>query len=204
MVWLLRQQVCAVLHQVWGGRPNERHAGGFGQGAWRDGRNAMAVLNVGLSINGGTPKWMVMENHMFKIDDLGVPLWLRTPPGPYVYINNYRWCHDKWEKWWKMKLNIFWTVVEVGTLFGWRVATPAPVGPCNEFRFHDELKDVFLGSWYNCIVTCTCVHILCMYVHTYIYILCNYIICSIYYVYMYIVYIYIIYIYIMCIYYVYM
>ena len=34
----------------------------------------MEVLNVGLFINGGIPKWMAMENHMFKMDDVGVHL----------------------------------------------------------------------------------------------------------------------------------
>ena len=39
------------------------------------------MLHMGVSINGGTAKWMVyfMENPV-KMDDLGVPPWLWTPP----------------------------------------------------------------------------------------------------------------------------
>ena len=48
---------------------------------------------MGVSKNGGTPKWMVyfMENPI-KMDDLGVPLLLETP----IYHGKYscgRYCH---------------------------------------------------------------------------------------------------------------
>ena len=33
--------------------------------------------HLGVSKNGGTPKWMVMEN-LIKMDDLGVPLFSET------------------------------------------------------------------------------------------------------------------------------
>ena len=32
----------------------------------------------GVSINGGTPKWMVYKGNPIKIDDLGVPLFMET------------------------------------------------------------------------------------------------------------------------------
>ena len=34
---------------------------------------------MGVSINRGTPKWMVMTENPIKVDALGVPLFLETP-----------------------------------------------------------------------------------------------------------------------------
>ena len=34
---------------------------------------------MGVSINGGTPKWMVYEGNPIEMDDLGVPPFMETP-----------------------------------------------------------------------------------------------------------------------------
>ena len=36
-------------------------------------------LNLGVSKNKGTPKWMVYKENPIKMDDLGVPLFEETP-----------------------------------------------------------------------------------------------------------------------------
>ena len=36
-------------------------------------------ITIGVSINGGTPKWMIYRENPIKIDDLGVPLFQETP-----------------------------------------------------------------------------------------------------------------------------
>ena len=41
------------------------------------------TINVGVSKNRGTPKWMVIMEHPMKMDDLGVPLFSETS----MYIN---------------------------------------------------------------------------------------------------------------------
>ena len=42
---------------------------------------------MGVSKNGGTPKWMVIMENPIKIDDLGVPLFLETPI--YTHTSNH-------------------------------------------------------------------------------------------------------------------
>ena len=48
--------------------------------------------HMGVSINGGTPKWMVhfMENPM-KMDDLGVPLFQETPISSHRFLSKSDW-----------------------------------------------------------------------------------------------------------------
>ena len=42
--------------------------------------------DMGVSISGGTPKWMVYREHAIKMDDLGVPLFQEPPIYIYIYI----------------------------------------------------------------------------------------------------------------------
>jgi len=39
----------------------------------------LVVWDVGVSINGGTPKWMVYKGNPIEIDDLGVTPFMETP-----------------------------------------------------------------------------------------------------------------------------
>ena len=36
-------------------------------------------VDMGVSKNSGTPKWMVYKGNPNKMDDLGIPLFLETP-----------------------------------------------------------------------------------------------------------------------------
>ena len=52
-------------------------------------------VNMAVSKNRGTPKWMVYNGKLIKMDDLGVPLFLETPkqlkklPGPNMEWPNH-------------------------------------------------------------------------------------------------------------------
>ena len=38
-----------------------------------------SILDMGVSINGGTPKWMVYKGNPTEMDDLGIPPFMETP-----------------------------------------------------------------------------------------------------------------------------
>ena len=42
-------------------------------------------MNLGISKNSGTPKWMVYKGKLIKMDDLGVPLFLETPKNMDIF-----------------------------------------------------------------------------------------------------------------------
>ena len=52
--------------------------GGMSQGGTGI-RSKVLEKDIGVSLNGGTPKWMVYHGKLIKMDDLGVPLFSETP-----------------------------------------------------------------------------------------------------------------------------
>ena len=50
-------------------------------------------IDMGVSINGGTPKWMVYRENPIKMNDLGVPMGTTILGRSHIYIYMYIYIH---------------------------------------------------------------------------------------------------------------